>query len=102
LVFSTTNSWGIVPSLVTVNVSDPDTGVADGVTDHWFRLTEMFWPASADVEADDGDPAVAVFELEHAAVPTTSEASKPSISRIDPSSRSSLRSGGPKEHRPGR
>jgi hypothetical protein len=39
-VFRTTNSCGIVPSFVTVNVTDPEAGVVDGVTDHWFRLTE--------------------------------------------------------------
>jgi hypothetical protein len=65
------------PSLVTVNLTDPDVGVVDGVTDHCVKLTETFWLLSEDGDtAPEDDPAV-VFELEfeQAAVTRRSAAS---------------------------
>jgi len=45
----------MVPSFVTVKVTGPAAAVADGVTDHWFRLTatSLLGPlaAGADDEA---------------------------------------------------
>jgi len=61
----------------------PAAGVADGVTDHWFRLTETSPVAAAEVAGCDVDP-VAELELEHAAVPTTSAASKSPIHLVCP------------------
>jgi hypothetical protein len=63
-----------------MNVTSPDDGVVEGVTDHCFRLTETLWVVSLEVVADtEGDDAVPefglalgfAFELEHD-VPTTS------------------------------
>src|SRR5207247_9964660 len=73
-VFRTTNSCGIVPSLVTVNVTDPDAGVPEGMTDHWFKLTETFLLASAEADPGEDDDPTAAVELEQAEAPRTTDA----------------------------
>jgi hypothetical protein len=69
--------------LVTVKVTLPEAGVAVGVTDHCFKLTETSPVAAVEDAGCDDDPA-AELELEHAAVPTTSAASKSPIHLVCP------------------
>src|SRR6476660_6712700 len=82
-VFRTTNSCVMVPALVTLNVTLPAAGVADGVTDHWLRITETSPVAAVEDAGCDDDPA-AELELEQAADPTTSAPSKSPIHLMCP------------------